>query len=134
ATILLAGVSMLPMNSNRHPNRQKNNEGRLVYTHLPHLSTSLVFLSPNEAPMTDVNFSADGSSTREGGADPSAALWADLSIGTRRGDAGGAWSASAAGRKAGAAKPAPPTSSTTGGGFSPTPPILKAPPISNGVD
>src|SRR5438132_12666980 len=84
--------------------------------------------------MTGEDFSADGSDTREGRADLSVALWADLSIGTRRGDAGGAWPASAIDRKTGAADPAPPTSSTTGGGFSPTPPILKAPPVSNGVD
>src|SRR5438128_1437827 len=113
---------------------RRTNEGRLVKTYLPRLSTSLVFLSPDEVPVTGVDFSADGSSTREGGADLSAALWADLSIGTRRGDAGGAWPVSVAGRKAGAADPAPPTSSTTGGGFSPSPPILKAPPVSNGVD
>ena len=113
---------------------RRTNEGRLVKTYLPRLSTSLVFLSPDEAPATDVDFSTDGSGTREGGADLSAALWDDLSIGSRRGDAGGAWPASAVGRKAGAADPAPSTSSTTGGGFSPTPPILKAPPVSNGVD
>src|SRR5438132_1143780 len=108
---------------------RRTSEGRLVKTYLPRLSTSLFFLSPDEVPATGVDFSADGSSTREGGADPSAALWADLSIGTRRGDAKGAWPASVAGRKAGAADPAPPTSSTTGGGFSPTPPILKDHPL-----
>src|SRR5438132_6778566 len=95
---------------------RRTNEGRLVKTYQPRLSTSLVFLSPDEVPATGVNFSVDGPSTREGGANLSAALWADLSIGTRRGEAGGAWPASATGRKTRAANPAPPTSSTTGGG------------------
>src|SRR5438132_449412 len=110
------------------------NEGRLVKTYLPCLNTSLVFRPTDEVPATGVAFSTDGSSTRRGGADPSAALWADLSIGTRRGDARGARLVSAAGRSAGAVGPAPPTPPITGGGFPPPPPILRAPPVSNGVD
>ena len=113
---------------------RRTNEGGLVKTYLPRLSTSLVFLPLDEVPATDVAFSADGSSTRRGGADPSATLWAEPSIGARRGDAGGAWPVSAAGRNAGATGPAPPTPPITGGGLSPPPPILKAPPISNEVD
>src|SRR5438128_5479188 len=97
--------------------------------YLPCLNTSLVFRPIDEVPVTGVDFSADGSSTRRGGADPSAALWADLSIGTRRGDAGGAWPASVAGRSAGAVGPAPPTPSITGGGFTPPPPLLTDPPV-----
>src|SRR6266540_1417529 len=113
---------------------RRTNGGRLVKTYLPRLSTSLVFLSTDEVPATGVDFSADGSSTQEGGADPSAALWADPSLGTRGSDAGGAWPVSAAGRKARAAGPAPPTPPITGGGFPPLPPILRAPPVNNGVD
>src|SRR6266498_3616285 len=102
--------------------------------YLPCLNTSLVFRPIDEAPATGVDLPADGSNTRRGGADPSATLWAYLSIGTRRGDAGGTSPASAAGRSAGAVGPAPPTPPITGGGFPPPPPILKAPPVSNGVD
>src|SRR5438128_9222781 len=112
---------MLRRNNNQDHRLQKNKQREVsLKTYLPRLSTSLVFLSPDEAPATGVDFSADGSNTREGRADLSAALWADLSIGTRRGDAGGAWLASAADRKAGATDPAPPTFSTTEGGFSPS--------------
>src|SRR6266540_2601521 len=108
-------------------------KGGWLKTYLPCLNTSLVFRPIDEVPATGVDFS-DGSSTRRGGADPSVALWADLSIGTRRGDAGGTSPASAAGRSSGAVGPAPPTPPITGGGFPPPPPILTAPPVSNGVD
>src|SRR6266508_5401162 len=101
---------------------------------MPCLNTSLVFRPTDEVPATGVAFSADSSSTRRDGADPSTTLWADPSIGTRRGDAGGARLVSAAGRNAGATDPAPPTPPITGGGFPPSPPILKAPPVSNEVD
>src|SRR5205809_7617681 len=112
--------------------RRINGE-RLVKPYLPRLNTSLVFRPTDEVPATGVDSSADGSSTRRGGADPSATLWADPSIGTRRGDAGGARLVSAAGRNAGATGPAPPTPPITGGGFPPSLPILKAPPVSNKV-
>src|SRR6266540_3303027 len=103
-------------------------------TYLPCLNTSLTFRPTDEVPVTGVVSSADDSSPRRRGADPSATLWADPSVGTRRGDTGGAWPTSAAGRNAGATGPVPPTPPITGGGFPPPPPILKAPPVSNGVD
>ena len=113
---------------------RRTNGERLVKTYLPRLSISLVFRPTDEVPVTGVDFSVDGSSAREGGADPSAALWADPSLGTRGSGAEGAWPVSAAGRKARAAGPAPPTPPITGGGFPPLPPILKAPPINSGVE
>src|SRR5436190_8660178 len=74
-----------------------------------------------------------GSGARGDGADLSVALWADLSVGSRRGDAGGAWPVSVADHEAGAADLAPPPSATSGG-FSPFSLIFKAPPVRNGVD
>src|SRR6266508_2548100 len=102
--------------------------------YLPCLNTSLTFRPINGLPVTGVLPSADDSSTRRRGADSSATLWADPSVGPRGGDTGGAGPTSAAGRNAGAADPAPPTPPIAGGGFSPPPLILKAPPVSNGVD
>src|SRR5438128_3857108 len=102
--------------------------------YLPCLNTSLTFRPINEVPVTGVLPSADDSSTRRRGADSSATLWADPSVGPRRGGTGGAGPTSAAGPNAGAAGPAPPTPPIAGGRLSPPPPILKAPPVSNGVD
>src|SRR5438105_12283269 len=102
--------------------------------YLPCLNTSLAFRPINEVPVTGALPSADASSTRRRGADSSATLWADPSVGPRRGDTGGAGPTSAAGQNAGAVGPAPPTPPITGGRFSPPLPILKAPPVSNGVD
>src|SRR5438105_10023204 len=102
--------------------------------YLPCLNTSLTFRPTNEVPVTGVLPSADASSTRRRGADSSATLRADPPVDPRRGDTGGAGPTSAAGRNAGAAGPAPPTPPIAGGRISPPPPILKAPPVSNGVD
>ena len=61
------------------------------------------FLPLDDAPAVGLDFFMVGSGARGDGADLSVALWADLLVGSRRGNARGTWPVSAVGREAGAA-------------------------------